>query len=116
MVGVCVLFWAMEDGHDIIGPERFAIVGCWKKVMKDCFSYGAPRLCATHEGELCPACLPVSVGCKAAAGAGAPQTLGFPVGVIYLLPVLSSTPPCLAPLAGSASQPVPLASTYVHAH
>ena len=89
-VGVHVPFWGLEESR-VDGPERCTISGCRRKAAKDCFSCGMPRLCATHEGELCPACSQVSVGSKASAAASAPQAPGFPVGVTCLLPVLTST-------------------------
>ena len=89
-VGVHVPFWGLEESR-VDGPERCTISGCRRKAARDCFSCGMPRLCATHEGELCPACSQVSVGSKASAAASAPQALGFPVGVICLLPVVTST-------------------------
>ena len=63
---------------------------------------GLPRLCATYEGELCPACSHVSVGSKARAAASTFQALRFLVSVTCLLPVVSSTlhlalQPLLAP-------------------
>ena len=89
-VGVHVPFWGSEESR-VDGPECCTISGCRRKVAKDCFSCGMPRLCATHEGERCPACSHVSVGSKASAAASAPQALGFPVGVTCLLSLLTST-------------------------
>ena len=102
-VGVHVPFWALEESR-VDGLERCTISGCRRKAAKDCFSRGMPRLCATYEGEPCPACSQLSVGSKASAAASAPQALGFPVGVTCLLAVLTSTPhlalhPVPAPLA-----------------
>ena len=55
-VGVHVPFWISEESRAVDGPERCTIPGCRTKAAKDCFSCGMPRLCATHEGELCQAC------------------------------------------------------------
>ena len=90
-VGVRVSFWGLGESRDIDGPQRCTISGCRRKATKDCFGCGVSRLCATHEGELCPACSQVSVGSKASAAASAPQALGFPVRVTCLFPVLTST-------------------------
>ena len=89
-VGVPVPFWGLEESR-VDGPKRCTIPACQRKTAKDCFSCGMPRLFATHEGELCPACSQVSVGSKASAAASAPQAPGFLVGVTCLLPVLTST-------------------------
>ena len=91
MVGVRVPFWGLEESCDVDGPERCTISGCRKNTTKHCFSCGVPRLCATHEGELCLACSQLIIGSKATAVASAPPALGFPVGVTCLLPVLTST-------------------------
>ena len=101
-VGVHIPFWGFEESR-IDGPERCTISGCRRKAVKDCFSCGMPRVCASHEGELCPACWQVSVGSKASAVASAPQAQGSPVGVTCLLPILTSTlhlalHPCQHPL------------------
>ena len=104
-VGVRVPFSRLEQSHDVDVSERCTILGRRKKATKDCFTCGVPRLCATHEEELCPACLPISVGSKASAAASAPQALGFPVGVTCLLPVLTQSTRSLAPSAGTPSQP-----------
>ena len=55
-VGVHVLFWGLEEDPDADGPECCTIPGCRRKATKDSFNCGMRRLCATHEGELCPAC------------------------------------------------------------
>ena len=89
-VGVRVPFWGLEESRNVDGPKCCTISGCRKKATKDCFSCGVPRLCATHEGELCPACSHISVGSNASAATSAPQAPGFPVGVTCLLPVLTS--------------------------
>ena len=91
MVGLHVLFWVLEESRDVDAPERCTISGCRKKATKDCFSCGVPRLRATHEGVLCPACSQVGVGSKASAVAIAPQAPGFPVNVTCLLPAVTST-------------------------
>ena len=90
-VGVRVPFWGLKESRDVDGPERCTISGCRRKAKKDCFGCRMPRLCATHEGELCLGCSQVSVGSKASAAASAPQALGFPLGVTCLLPILTST-------------------------
>ena len=51
-----VPLWFLEESRNIDGPECCTISGYRRKAAKDCFSCGMPRLCATHEGELCPAC------------------------------------------------------------
>ena len=102
-VGVHVPFCGLEERRDVDGPEHRTISGSRKKATKDCFSCGVQRLCATHEGELCPARSQVSVGSTASLTASAPQALEFPVGVTCLLPVLTSTH-CLAPPASSPYQ------------
>ena len=103
-VGVHVPFWGLEESRAVDGLQRCTISGCRRKATKDCFSCGMPRLCATREGEICAACLHVSVGSKAIAAASAPQAMGFPAGVTVLLPVLTSTLH-LAPPASTPSQP-----------
>ena len=102
-VGIHVPFWGLEESR-VDGPERCTISGCRRKAAKDCFSCGMPRLCATHEGELCPACSRFSFGSKASAAASAPGA-----GVSSRGHLLASRPdlhtaPCLAPPASTPSQ------------
>ena len=75
-VGVRVPCWGLKERRDVDGPKRCSISGCRKKGAKDSFSCGVPRLCAIHEGELCPACSQVSVGSKASEAASAPRGAG----------------------------------------
>ena len=90
-VGVRVPFRGLQESRDVDRPECRTISGCRQKATKDCFGCGVPRLCATHERELCPACSQVSVGSKVSAAASALEALEFLVGVTCLLPVVTST-------------------------
>ena len=87
-IGIRLPFGGLEDGCEVAGTEEYVISRCRNKATKKCFSSGVPRLCACHEGEMCPACSIVRVGSNVnAAGA---QILGFPFEVTCLLLVLSS--------------------------